>query len=53
MNNTDEFIVFATNPDVSNDDQTSDSPRYSLNRLYTFSKTNEHQVGRTGEKRRI
>lgn len=32
MSDMDEFIVFATQP------QTSDEPQYHLNRLYTFSK---------------
>ncbi len=44
MNNTDEFIVFATNAKTSDDDQTSNIPRYNLNKLYTFSKTNENDL---------
>jgi hypothetical protein len=45
MNDTDEFIVFGINSDtLSNDDQTSNIPRYNLNRLYTFSKTNDHNI---------
>jgi len=44
MNDTDEFIVFATNAKTSNDDQTSNIPRYNLNKLYTFLKTNENDL---------
>jgi len=38
MNDTDEFIVFATKTE---DDH---HPSYHLNRLYTFSKNNSNQV---------
>ena len=41
MNDTDEFIVFGTNSETSDD---ANNPRYNLNKLYTFSKTNENQV---------
>jgi hypothetical protein len=44
MNDTDEFIVFATNAKTSDDDQTSNIPRYNLNKLYRFSKTNENDL---------
>ncbi|CAF3778646.1 unnamed protein product [Rotaria sordida] len=45
MNDTDEFIVFATKPGISNDDeQISNIPRYSLNKLYTFSKTHHNSI---------
>ena len=44
MNDTDEFIVFATNAELSDDDQPSDTPRCSLNRLYTFSRTNNNNT---------
>ncbi|CAF4952220.1 unnamed protein product, partial [Rotaria magnacalcarata] len=40
MNDTDEFIVFPTQLSLEDDDPTSDIPRCSLNKLYTFSKTN-------------
>ncbi|CAF1405462.1 unnamed protein product [Adineta steineri] len=44
MNDTDEFIVFATNAELSDndDDQSSNTQRCSLNRLYTFSRTNNN-----------
>ena len=49
ISGTDEFIVFATKPETSDDNdnnnnnsQTSSTiPRDSLNRLYTFSRTND------------
>jgi hypothetical protein len=47
MNDTDEFIVFGTKAETSDDDQISDIPRYNLNRLYTFSKINENPVKST------
>ena len=44
MNDTDEFIVFGTKADTSDDEQTSDIPRCNLNRLYTFSKINDNGI---------
>jgi hypothetical protein len=48
MSGTDEFIVFATKANLSDDDNNnndtqtpSNIPRGSLNRLYTFSRTND------------
>ncbi|CAF3665252.1 unnamed protein product [Rotaria socialis] len=40
MNDTDEFIVFPTQLSLEDDDPTSNVPKCSLNKLYTFSKTN-------------
>ncbi|UJR15050.1 hypothetical protein I4U23_002022 [Adineta vaga] len=45
MNDTDEFIVFATNADISDEDQLSHTPRCSLNRLYTFSRPHNYNHG--------
>jgi hypothetical protein len=44
MNDTDEFIVFATKADTSDDEQSSDIPRCNFNRLYTFSKINDNGI---------
>lgn len=45
MNDTDEFIVLPSNADISDhDEQTLNTPRHSLNRLYTFSKINNHNL---------
>ena len=47
MSGTDEFIVFATKENASDDDNNnndqipSSTPRSNLNRLYTFSRTND------------
>ncbi len=42
MSDTDEFIVFATNAEISDYDQIPNTPRCGLNRLYTFSRTNNN-----------
>lgn len=42
MSDTDEFIVFATKAEFSDDDQNSSSQRSTLNKLYTFSRINHH-----------
>jgi hypothetical protein len=44
MSDTDEFIVFAGKEERSNENQTTDNPRCSLNRLYTFSRTNDNGI---------
>jgi hypothetical protein len=45
MTDTDEFIVFGANVETTFDDnQTSNIPRYNLNKLYTFSKTNDNSI---------
>lgn len=45
MNDTDEFIVFATKADTPDEEQALTAPRCSLNRLYTFSRTTGNNVG--------
>lgn len=44
MNDTDEFIVFGTKAEIADDDQISNIPRNSLNKLYTFSRTNHNGI---------
>ncbi|CAF3650086.1 unnamed protein product [Rotaria sp. Silwood1] len=44
MNDMDEFIVFGTNAEISDDEYSSNIPRYSLNKLYTFSRTHHNGI---------
>ncbi|CAF2665213.1 unnamed protein product [Rotaria sp. Silwood2] len=50
MNDTDEFIVFATKAELSDDEQASNIPRCSLNKLYTFSKTHHNGIDNSKQK---
>jgi hypothetical protein len=52
MNDTDEFIVFASNIDPIEDNQeyTSSTPRANINRLYAFARHTDHGINTTQQR---